>query len=117
MLTNDTKPPPQQMACSPKSYLSSAFPEFCRRHHHHLAGPADPTAPELLPPCLQDLLAPVWDFSLAEVLADEERATLRELWAAAVAGDWETVEDKTREETSAVEELLVLSAAVTAGGT
>ncbi|KAK7748581.1 hypothetical protein SLS53_000601 [Cytospora paraplurivora] len=82
-----------EAACSPKTYLSSILPELVRRAAPH---PVDPAMPELLPPDLHRLLYPDWDFSLAELMSGARRAGLKSLWEAALAGDWQAVEDKTR---------------------
>lgn len=94
------------MACSPKYYLSSHFPEFARRP----ADPIDPTTLELelLPSHMQPLLSPVWDFALTELLNGSKRARLRDLWEAACAGDWEAVEEKTRGDLAKADELLAV---------
>ncbi|KUI53763.1 hypothetical protein VP1G_01193 [Cytospora mali] len=94
-----------EMACSPKKYLEFIFPEFVTCPSR---GPVDPTMPELLPLHLRDLISPVWDFSLVEVLRGEKRARLRDLWVAALAGDWEAVEDKTRGLVAVANELLAV---------
>lgn len=77
----------KQRACSPQGYLSSLFPELT---HRPLAGPADPLgqAAEVLAP-----VAPLqWDFSLSGIMG-EKRDGLRDLWAAAAAGQWEAVDE------------------------
>lgn len=47
-----------------------------------------------------------WDFSLEAVMATEKRDLLREVWAAAVVGDWEAVDKLTRGTLEKAEKLL-----------
>lgn len=90
----------KQRACSPQGYLSSLFPELT---HRPLAGPADPMGE------VAEVLAPIlplqWDFSLSGILG-EKRDRLRALWAAAVAGQWEAVDEMTGWGLEAAQELL-----------
>ncbi|KAK2613662.1 hypothetical protein N8I77_000560 [Diaporthe amygdali] len=90
-----------ERACSPQGYLSSLFPELT---HRPLAGPVDPWAQAV------EVLAPLpslqWDFSLGGIMAGEKREGLRALWAAAAAGQWEAVDEKTKGALAVAEELL-----------
>ncbi|KAJ0118097.1 hypothetical protein J7T55_014550 [Diaporthe amygdali] len=90
-----------ERACSPQGYLSSLFPELT---HRPLAGPVDPWAQAM------EVLAPLpslqWDFSLGGIMAGEKREGLRALWAAAAAGQWEAVDEKTKGALAVAEELL-----------
>lgn len=79
-----------QKACSPEGYLSSLFPT--------LTSPSAGAAGVVFP--IQ------WDFSLGAIMAREERDLLRRLWAAAVAGDWEAVDEMTSGTLAKAEELL-----------
>lgn len=47
-----------------------------------------------------------WDFSLGGIMAREKREALRALWAAAAAGQWETVDEMTSGVLAVAEELL-----------
>ncbi|KAG8166978.1 hypothetical protein KVR01_002667 [Diaporthe batatas] len=74
--------------CSPEVYLSSLFPEL-----NASAGTGGVVLPQQ------------WDFSLDAVMASERRGLLREVWAAAAAGQWEAVEEKTSSTLAKAEEL------------
>ncbi|KKY38600.1 hypothetical protein UCDDA912_g01437 [Diaporthe ampelina] len=90
-----------ERVCSPQGYLSSLFPELTRRP---LAGPANPLGEVAEAPAPVPALQ--WDFSLSGIMAGEERARLRALWAAAAAGQWEAVDDMTSGALAAAEEML-----------
>ncbi|KAI3397735.1 hypothetical protein diail_10388 [Diaporthe ilicicola] len=90
-----------ERVCDPEGYLSSLFPELSRRAP---AGPANPLgqAAEASAP----LFSLQWDFSLGGIMAGEKREGLRALWAAAAAGQWETVDEMTSGVLAVAEELL-----------
>jgi hypothetical protein len=81
LLTRRTSKQTKQEACSPHDYLSSLFPGLTSR----AAGAV--SADAIMP--LQ------WDFSLGGIMAREKQDRLPKLWAAAMAGDWEAVDEMT----------------------
>lgn len=75
----------KQEDCSPEGYLCELFPELTSRGA---------------------VLPPLWDFSLGGIMAGEKRDQLPALWAAAVAGQWETVDEMTSGVLAEAEEML-----------
>ncbi|KAL1861300.1 hypothetical protein Daus18300_008976 [Diaporthe australafricana] len=90
-----------ERTCCPQGYLSSLFPELT---HRAPAGLADPLGQATEAPALLPSLQ--WDFSLGGIMAREKREGLRDLWAAAAAGQWETVDEMTSGVLAVAEELL-----------